>query len=92
MVISWRGYGLLGLAPPLLAALIASFFSSDIDTPEFTKTFQVCLFALSIGLWFVGKHLNQDAEGDDAPHMFMRLRLQNACYIWIALLIFSSLA
>jgi len=92
MVISWRGYGLLGFLPPLLAALMASLFSSGMDAPEFTKIFQACLFLLSIGIWFFGKHLNADAQADDAPHMFMRLRLQNAGFIWIALLVFYFFA
>ena len=89
MVISWRGYGLLGFAPPLLAALISSIFSPGMSTPEFKTTFQIFLFILSVGLWFVGKRLNGDAEADDAPHIFMWLRLQNAGFIWIALLLFS---
>lgn len=92
MAISWRGYGLLGFLPPLLAALIASLISPGMSTPEFSKTFQICLLLLSTVLWFVGKNLNGDVEADEAPHMFMRLRLQNAGLIWVALLIINFFA
>lgn len=87
MAISWRGYGLLGFMPPLLAALIASFFAPGLSNPEFTKIFQISLVFLSIGLWLAGRNLNGDTQSDDAPHMFMGYRLQNAGFIWTALLI-----
>ena len=88
--LSWRGYGLLGLMPPLLAALLASLLAGGgMSSPMFTKTFKILLVVLSIVLWFVGKRLNGDADYDEAPHTFMWLRLQNAGFIYLAIIVFT---
>lgn len=92
MAISWRGYGLLGFMPPLLAALIASLFSPGMSGPAFIQNFQIGLVLLSIGMWLVGKHLNGDAQAQEAPHLFMGLRLQHAGLIWVGLLIVYVIA
>ena len=65
------------------------FSSGGIDSTSFVKNFQITLALLSIAIWFVGKRLNGDAEYDDAQHTFMNLRLQNAGFIYITLLLLS---
>lgn len=74
MVLSWRGYGLLTLLFWGLSFLIhLLFFGWDADV-GFTYIF---LLILSAGaLWVIGNKFNSDLEYYDAPHVFMRVRLQ----------------
>ncbi|WP_367109485.1 hypothetical protein [uncultured Psychrobacter sp.] len=74
MVLSWRGYGLLTLVFWAFSFLIhLSFFGWDADI-GFTYAFLLILSA-SV-LWIIGHKLNGDLEYYDAPHVFMRVRLQ----------------
>lgn len=87
MIISWRGYGLLGFAPPLLSALLANFMVGGMGQEKFTITFQVLLLLCSVVMWFVGKRLNGDAEYEDAPHIFMWFRLQYVGVLYLLILL-----
>ena len=86
-LLSWRGYGLLGLFPPLLSALVASILAPGLSNPKFNSIFYSMLTLSAIAMWFVGKHLNGDADYEDAPHCFMHFRLQYAGLIYVAMML-----
>jgi hypothetical protein len=45
------------------------------------------LMVLSAGIvWFLGKHLNGDSDAEDARHLCMGMRLQNAAVISLGFL------
>ena len=46
--------------------------------------FLVLLLLAAVVNWLVGRHLNGDLEADEAPHVFMGLRLQFAGVVYLS--------
>ena len=84
-MISWRGYGLIGLMFPLVAVLLAALLTGGVSSVHFKSVFLVLLLLAAVANWFVGRHLNGDLDAYDAPHVFMGCRLQFAGVIYVAI-------
>ncbi len=84
-MIAWRGYGLIGMLLPLVAAGIASLIAGGMGSSTFTHAFRALLLA-EVAVWLMGKRLNGDAVFDEAPHHFMGFRLQYAAVMYVELI------
>lgn len=88
-MLSWRGYGLLALLPPLLAVLLTSVFvSGGMSEPKYVNAFQALLLAFSILMWFVGRYLNAEAD-ENTDHRFMGFPLEYSGVIYVVLIVLS---
>lgn len=86
-MLSWRGYGLAGLALPLLCMALMAMVLGDISHPASAKLFWGLLLASSPLLWVLGNRLNGDAEPSDEPHRFMGVALQKVPLIYLGLFV-----
>lgn len=90
MTLTWRGLGFLGFLMPMALYAIATFIT-PLSEPGHANTGRIMLL-LSAGIvWFLGKHLNGDANAEDARHLCMGMRLQNAAVISLGFLGLSFL-
>ena len=87
MVVSWRGYGLLSLLPPLVCCLLAILLLGDMEAAGFVRLFWGLMAPACIALSLAGRHLNADAEPGDEPHRFMGLPLQRAPLVYLGLFV-----
>ena len=85
-MIAWRGYGLIGMLLPLVAAGIASLIAGGMGSSTFTHAFRALMSLAAVAVWLMGKRLNGNAVFDEAPHHFMGFRLQYAAVMYVGLI------
>jgi hypothetical protein len=84
-MLSWRGYGLVGIGLPLVCLGLSSIVLGDISHPAMARLFWGLLLASSPVLWWLGNQLNGGADPGDEPHRFMGLSLQKVPLLYLGL-------
>jgi uncharacterized membrane protein YvlD (DUF360 family) len=91
MTITWRGLGFLGFIIPGLFYVVATMITPlSLGAPHYRTAFILFLIS-TVVVWFLGKFLNGDAEGDEAPHLCMGMRLQTSALISLGAAILTRL-
>ena len=86
-MLSWRGYGLLGILLPILCMAVMALVLGDISHPASAGVFWGLLLASCPLLWVLGRRLNGDAEAGDEPHRFMGLALHKVPLLYLGLFV-----